>query len=86
MKCWNCRSRGHVDKDGPKKKQCAKRRSVCIALLLLVRDLFLKLGGGGGGGLPATSTTAPSVKPPSGDSGDRRISPLEAAFSYACVL
>ena len=55
----------HINND------CAYRRSVCIALLLLVRDLCLKLG---------------AVLLPGCSDDERRISPLEAAFSFASVL
>ena len=73
---------GPVDKDRPEKKQCAKRRSVCIHLFLLVRDLCLKLGAVV---LIGDSNKNAERQAPSGDSGDRRISPLEDAFKYACV-
>ena len=63
--------------------ECAKRRSVCIALLLLIRDLCMKLGAviitrdlnkGAERELASSATT-----------DQRRISPLEAAFSHAKV-
>ena len=59
----------------------AKRRSVCIALLFLTSDLCLKLG--------AVVLTVDFNKgaerglPPGGSESQRRISPLEAAFSSA---
>ena len=63
--------------------ECAKRRSVCSALLLFIRDLCLKLGA-----VVLTGDFSKAVEREtlSGDSGDGRISPLEAAFRYACVL
>ena len=60
--------------------ECAKRRSVCIALLLLTRDLCMKLG--------AVITSdfnkgAEREAVTSGLTDQRRISPLEAAFNCA---
>ena len=57
--------------------ECAKRRSVCIALLLLIRDLCLEPGGEV---LTGDFNKAVERETPSGDFGERRISPLEAAF------
>ena len=59
--------------------ECAKRRSVCIALLLLIRDLCLKLGVVV---LTGDFTKAVERETPSSD-GDRRTSPPGAAFSHA---
>ena len=63
--------------------ECAKRRSVCSALLLLIRDSCLMLGA-----VVLSSDFSKAVERETlfGDSGDRRISPLEAAFCCACVL
>ena len=58
--------------------ECAKRRSVCIALLLLIRDLCLKLGAVV---LTGDFSKAVEGETPSGDFGERRISQLEAACS-----
>ena len=61
----------------------AKRRSVCIALLLLIRDLCMKLGAViltgdfNKGAERELASSAPTDQ--------RRISPLEAAFSRANV-
>ena len=61
----------------------AKRRSVCVALLLLIRDMCLELG--------AVVLTGDFNKgaerelPPGGSECERRVSPLEAAFSSVCV-
>ena len=60
----------------------AKWRSVCIALLFLLRDLCLKLGAVV---LTGDCNKGAEREDLSGDSGDRRISSLEAVFSYACV-
>ena len=57
------------------------RRSVCIALLLLIRDLCIKLGAVL---LTGDFNNVVEQETPSGD-GERRTSPLEAAFSYANV-
>ena len=57
--------------------ECAKRRSVCIALLLLIRDLCLKPGAEV---LTGDFSKDVEGETPSGDFGERRISPLEAAF------
>ena len=63
--------------------ECAKRRSVCIALLLLIRDLRMELGAviltsdfkkGAERELASSATT-----------DQRRISPLVAAFSCGTV-
>ena len=63
--------------------ECAKPRSVCIALLLLVRDLCLKLGEVV---LTGAFKKGAARELPSGGSDDQhRISPLEAAFSFAAV-
>ena len=62
-------------------KECAKRRSVCIALLLLVRDLCLKLG--------AVVLTGDFNKgaecelSPGGTDDRRRTSPAQGSF-YLC--
>ena len=64
--------------------ECAKRRSVCIALLLLVRDLCLKLGAvifTGDFNKGAEREAAAN-----GSMDQRRISPPEAAFSDAKLL
>ena len=53
--------------------ECAKRRSICIALLLLIRDLCVVFW--------VPSGSLPLVAPES----QRRISPLEAAFSLVRV-
>ena len=58
--------------------ECARRRSVCIALLLLIRDLCLKPGAEV---LIGDFNNAVERETPSGDFGERRISPFEAAFS-----
>ena len=65
----------HID------NECAKRRSVCIALLLFLRDLCMKLGA-----VTITGDFKMAVEreTPSGD-GERRTSPLEAAFSHANI-
>ena len=62
--------------------ECVKRRSICIALLLHIRDLCMKLGA-----VILTGNFNKAVKREtlSGDSGDRRISPIEAAFSHANI-
>ena len=54
---------------------------MCIALLLLVNNLCLKVGA-----VVVTGDFNKVVECEalSGDCGDRRISPLEAAFTYAC--
>ena len=62
--------------------ECAKRRSVCIALLLFVRDLCLKLGAVI---LIGDFNKAVERDTPAGDFGERWISPLEAAFSHANI-
>ena len=62
--------------------ECAKRSSVCIALLLLIRDLCMKLGAVS---LTGETNKAVEREMPSGDFGARRISPLEAAFSIVNV-
>ena len=61
--------------------ECARRRSVCIALLLLICDLCMKLGA-----VILTGDFNKDVESetPSGD-GERRTSPLEAAFSQANI-
>ena len=56
--------------------ECAKRMSVCIARLLLIRDLCLKLRAVV---LTGDFNKAVEREAPSGD-GERRTSPLEAAF------
>ena len=55
---------------------------MCIVLLLVTRDLCLKLGAVV---LTGDFNKAVERETLSDDSGDRRISPPEAAFSYACV-
>ena len=63
--------------------ECAKRRSVCIVLLLLILDLCMKLGA-----VILTSDVnmdAEGEVLPSGSRDQRRITPLEAAFSHACI-
>ena len=63
--------------------ECAKRRSLCIVLLLLVRDLCLKLGA-----VVFTedfNTGAERELPRRGADDQRRISPREAAFIFANV-
>ena len=63
--------------------ECAKRRSVCIALLLLMRDMCMKPG--------AVILTGDYIKgaecelASSGSTDQRRISPLEAASSHANI-
>ena len=62
--------------------ECAKRRSVCIALLLLIPDVCLKFGA-----VVLTgdfNNGAECELSPRGSESQRRISPLEAAFSSAC--
>ena len=62
--------------------ECAKRRSVCIALFLLIRDVCLKLGA-----VVLTgdfNNGAECELSPRCYETQRRISPLEAAFSF-CV-
>ena len=63
--------------------ECAKRRSVCIALFLLIRDLCMKLGAVilAGDFNKVTERELAS----SGPTDQRRTSPLEAAFSHASV-
>ena len=67
----------------PSTTSASKRRSVCIALLLFIRDLCMKLG--------AVILTrdfnkgAEREAASSGLSDQRRISPLEAAFSHANI-
>ena len=63
--------------------ECARRRSVCSALLLLIRDSCLKLGAVV---LSGDFSKAVERDTLSGDSGDRRISPLEAACCCPCAL
>ena len=58
-------------------KKCAKRCSVCIALLLLVQDPCLKLGAFV---LTGDLNKVVERETPSGD-GERRTSPMEAAFT-----
>ena len=53
--------------------ECAKRRSVCIAFLLLICDLCIKLGVVT---LTGDFSKAVERETPSGD-GERRTSPLE---------
>ena len=63
--------------------ECAKRRSVCIPFLLLIRDLCMKLGvviltgDFDKGAERELASSAPTDQ--------RRISPLDAAFSHANV-
>ena len=64
--------------------ECAKRRSVCVALLLLIRDVCLKLGA-----VVLTgdfNNGAECELSPRCSESQRRNSPLEAAFSSACAL
>ena len=61
--------------------ECAKRRSVCIALLLLIRDLCLNLGAVV---LTGEFNKAFKRETPSGD-GERRSSPMEAAFRHTNI-
>ena len=58
--------------------ECAKRRSACIALLLLVGDLCRKLGAAE---LTGALGKAAERETPSGD-GERRTSPMDAAFHH----
>ena len=73
----------HSGKRAHQQRVWQKRRSVCIALLLLVRDLCLKLG--------AVVLTRDFIKGAErellsrGADDQRRISPLDAAFSFAAV-
>ena len=60
--------------------ECTKRSSVCTALLLLIRDLCMKLGAVI---LTGDFNRAGERKTLPGDFGERWISPLEAAFSHA---
>ena len=63
--------------------ECAKRRSFCIALLLLIRDVCLKLGA-----VVLTgdfNNGAECELSPRCPESQRRISPLEATFSSACA-
>ena len=63
--------------------ECAKRRYVCIALLLLIRDLCMKLGA-----VILTCDVHMGAEPElasSGSTGQRRISPPEAALSPANI-
>ena len=62
--------------------ECTKRRSVCTAVLLVVCDMSLKFGAVV---LSGDVNKAVEREALSGDSGDRRVSSLEAANSYACV-
>ena len=61
--------------------ECAKRTSVCIALLFLVRDFCLKLGAVV---LTGDFNKAVGRETPSGD-GERRTSQMEAAFRHANI-
>ena len=61
--------------------ECAKRTSVCIALLLLVRDFWLKLGAVV---LTGDFYKAVGRETPSGD-GERRTSQMEAAFRHTNI-
>ena len=56
--------------------ECAKRRSVCIALLLLIRDLCMELGA-----VILTGDFNKGAECELASSDQCRISPLEAAFS-----
>ena len=58
--------------------ECAKRRSICIALLLLIRDLCTKLGAVVLIG--DFNKTAERELPAGGSEGQRRISPIDAVF------
>ena len=63
--------------------KCAKRRSVCIALLLLIRDLCVKLGA-----VILTGDLFKGAERESATNGQmdqRRISPVEAAFNCGNV-
>ena len=61
--------------------ECAKRTSVCIALLLLVRDFWFKLGAVV---LTGDFHKAVGRETPSGD-GERRTSQMEAAFRHTNI-
>ena len=63
---------------------CAKRRSICIALTLLIRDLCATLGA-----VVLTGNfnkAAERELPTGGSDSQRRISPLEAALNHAHFL
>ena len=62
--------------------ECAKRRSVCTALLLLIRDLCMKLGAVI---LTGDFNKAVERETPSGD-GERRISPPSATPTFHGLL
>ena len=67
----------HID------KECAKRRSVCIAFLCLIRDLCSKLSA-----LILTcdfNTIGERELPAGASDCQRRISPLQAAFNHANI-
>ena len=63
--------------------ECAKRRSVCIALLLLVRDLCSNLSAVN---LTGDFNKAVEREHPAGDANiQRRTLPLEAAFNHVNI-
>ena len=65
--------------------ECARRRSVCIASLLFVRDLCLKFGAAVLTGDFNKGAEREALSLSCGSEDQRRISPLEAAFSFASV-